>query len=189
MERLMSARLSPADRPFPHGVQERLDAIMPPGIPPLVLFTTLARDVRLFERFMGGSLLDRGNLDLRSREIIIDRVTALAKSEYEWGVHVALFAERASLGADEITSTVSGGATDPCWNEKEQALIAACDQLHTSCDLDDEVWARLTSHFSGEAILEFLMLCGFYRSVAYLTNALRLPMEPFARRFPTAAAT
>lgn len=185
----MSARLSPATPPFPPAIQGRLDAIMPPGVPPLVLFTTLARDPRLFERFMSGGLVDRGNLDLRTREIVIDRVTALAKSEYEWGVHVALFAKRASLGVDEIASTVSGGAQDACWTEKEQALISACDQLHATCDLDDEVWAKLTSHFSGEAILEILMLCGFYRSVAYLTNALRLPLESFARRFPTAVAS
>jgi alkylhydroperoxidase family enzyme len=184
----MSARISPAAQPYPQSIQKRLDKIMPPGMPPLVLFTTLARDSRLFERFMAGSLLDPGNLDLRSREIVIDRVTALARSEYEWGVHIALFAERASLSADQITSTASGDATDPCWNEREHALISACDQLHATCDLDDEAWMRLKLHFNDEAILEVLMLCGLYRSIAYLTNALRLPMEPFARRFPNMAA-
>ena len=33
------------------------------------------------------------------------------------------------------------------------------------------------------------MLCGLYRMVAYLTNALRLPLEPFARRFPEGTAS
>ena len=180
----MSAIISPAVRPFPQDIQDRLDKIMPPGMSPLVLFTTLARDARLFRRFMAGNLLDAGNLDLRSREIVIDRVTALARSEYEWGVHVALFAERATLSAEQIASTVLGGADDPCWNEQERALISACDQSHAACDVDDEAWAKLKSHFSDEAILEILMLCGLYRSVACLTNALRLPLEPFARRFP-----
>jgi alkylhydroperoxidase family enzyme len=184
MEVLMFARMSPAAPPYPQAIRERLDKIMPPGVPPLVLFTTLARDARLFERFMAGSLLDPGNLDLRAREIVIDRVTALARSEYEWGVHIALFAEKASLSADQIKSTASGDATDPCWSDRERALFSACDELHAACDLGDEAWARLRSHFSDEAILEILMLCGLYRLVAYLTNALRLPLEPFARRFP-----
>jgi alkylhydroperoxidase family enzyme len=184
----MSARVSAAARPYPQAIQERLDKIMPAGVPPLVLFTTLARDARLFERFMAGGLLDSGNLDLRAREIVIDRVTALARSEYEWGVHVALFAERASLSEDQIISTASGDATDPCWSDRERALISACDELHATCDLDDEAWARLRPHFTDEAILEILMLCGLYRLVAYLTNALRLPMEPFARRFPSGEA-
>jgi|GEM_PF-3525155 len=34
------------------------------------------------------------------------------------------------------------------------------------------------------------MLAGFYRTVADLTNRLRLPLEPFAARFhPTGAPT
>lgn len=56
----MSARISPAQPPFDAAVQARLDAVTPPGVPPLTLFTTLARDGRLFKRFMGGGLLDRG---------------------------------------------------------------------------------------------------------------------------------
>jgi alkylhydroperoxidase family enzyme len=184
----MSPRVSAAAGPHPQAIQERLDKITPPGVAPLVLFTTLARDARLFQRFMAGSLLDRGNLDLRTREIVIDRVTALARSEYEWGVHIALFAERVSLSEDQIISTASGDATDPCWSDRERALISACDKLHATCDLDDEAWAGLRSHFRNEAILEILMLCGLYRLVAYLTNALRLPMEPFARRFPNGDA-
>ena len=90
----MSARIPPATRPYAQRVQDRLEKFTPPGATPLVLFTTLARDARLFERFMAGNLLDSGNLDLHSRELVINRVTALARSEYEWGVHVALFARK-----------------------------------------------------------------------------------------------
>ena len=75
------------------------DRIMPPGAPPLALFTTLARDARLFERLRGGALLDKGHLTLRQREVVIDRVTALSGSEYEWGVHVAFFGKKAGLDA------------------------------------------------------------------------------------------
>jgi hypothetical protein len=53
---------------------------MPPGREPLVLFTTLARDERLFERFFAGGLLDQGQVTLRQREIVIDRTTALCRS-------------------------------------------------------------------------------------------------------------
>jgi hypothetical protein len=33
-------------------------------------------------------------------------------------------------------------------------------------------------------MLELLMLAGFYRTVGYLANGLRLPLEPGAARFP-----
>ena len=179
-----AARVTPAEAPYPAAIAERLARIMPPGVPPLTLFTTLARDERLFERFMNASLLDRGHLTLRQREIVIDRVTARAGSEYEWGVHVALFAARASLGPAEIAATVTGGADDPVWSADEQALVAAVDQLHAHCDLDEAAWQALSAHFSAAAILEILMLAGFYRMVSYLTNALRLAPEAFAARFP-----
>jgi hypothetical protein len=38
--------------------------------------------------------------------------------------------------------------------------------------------------FSEGALLELLMLAGFYRTVSYLTNALRLPLEPDTARLP-----
>ena len=38
-------------------------------------------------------------------------------------------------------------------------------------------------------IVELLLVAGFYRTVAYLTRALRLPLEPFAARFTAADAT
>src|SRR5512138_1980938 len=118
-----AARISPAPPPFPAEVQAWLDKTMPPGVPPLVLFTTLARDPRLFQRFMGGGLLDRGNLTLRQRELVIDRVTARCGSEYEWGVHVALFAKRAGLDAAQQRSLVRGGAGDACWSVEDALLI------------------------------------------------------------------
>jgi alkylhydroperoxidase family enzyme len=165
-------------------VQAAFDRIMPPGVPPLVLFTTLARDQRLYERFHNAGLLDKGNLTLRQREIVIDRITALSGSEYEWGVHIAFFAKRAGLDEAMQRSLVHGGADDACWTAEDRLLILACDQLHRHCDLNDGIWVELRGVFSENALIEILMLAGFYRTVSYLTNALRLPLEVHAARFP-----
>lgn len=178
------ARISPAQPPFPAEVQAWLDKTMPPGVPPLVLFTTLARDPRLFQRFMGGGLLDRGHLTLRQRELVIDRVTARCGSEYEWGVHVALFGARVELTPEQLASLVRGGPDDACWtDDAERALLRVCDELHATCTLSDETWGSARTHLSDEALVEVLMLAGFYRTVSYLTNALRLPLESFAPTF------
>ena len=180
----MEPRIAPLQPPFPAKIQETFDKIMPKGVPPLALFTTLARDERLYERFLGGSLLGPGHLTLRQREIVIDRITALSGSEYEWGVHVSFFGEAAGFTEEQLRSLVRGDADDPIWSEEERALIRACDQLHAACNLDDAAWDALRAHFSEEAVLEILMLAGLYRMVSYLTNALRLPLEPYAARFP-----
>lgn len=180
---MMSSRIAPASRPFSEAIQRRLDKIMGPGHEPLVLFTTLARDERLFERFTGGGLLDRGHLTLRQREIVIDRVTANCGSEYEWGVHVTMFAEKANLTAEQLVSIQRGCAEDDCWECTDALLIRLCDALQTKSDIDDALWGALTAHFDAETMLELLLLAGFYRTVSYLTNALRLPLEPWAARF------
>lgn len=181
----MTARIAPAAPPYEPEIQAAFDRIMPAGVPPLALFTTLARDPRLFERFRNGGLLDKGHLTLRQREIVIDRVTALAGSEYEWGVHVAFFGDRIGLDADQRRALVHGDGAAPCWSPEESVLIRACDQLHAICDLDDGLWRELREAFSDEAVMEILLLAGFYRTVSYLTNALRLPLESYAARFPT----
>ena len=180
----MTARIAPAPAPYAPDIQAWLDRTMPPGQPPLVLFTTLARDPRLFTKFFSAGLLDRGHLTLRQREIVIHRTTALCRSEYEWGVHVAIFAARVGFDAAHLRSLASGNVDDLLWADDERALLRLCDALHRDCTLDDVLWQQLKQHFSDEAMLELLMLAGFYRTVSYLTNALRLPLEPGAARFP-----
>jgi alkylhydroperoxidase family enzyme len=181
-----TARITPAQPPYATDVQAWLDRTMPPGQPPLVLFTTLARDPRLFNKFFAGGLLDRGHLTLRQRELVIHRTTALNRSEYEWGVHVAIFAARVQLTPEQLHSTVHGGADDGCWSDDDRLLLRLCDALHAHSTLDDALWAQLRERFSEVAMLELLLLAGFYRTVSYLTNALKLPPEPNAARFPPA---
>jgi len=181
----MTARINPMPPPYSTPVQSTFDKLMPAGVPPLTLFRMLATQPRLFDKFMAGGLLDKGHLTLRQREIIIDRVTAQCGSEYEWGVHIAFFAKKVDLTEPEIASLVHGGADDPCWLEpSERLLIRMCDGLHHGCEIEDGLWTELSTKFTTGALLEIMMLCGFYRTVSYLTNGARLPLEPFAARFP-----
>ena len=176
------ARIGPAAPPLEPGVQEAIDAVMR-GNPPLLLFTTMARDPRLFHKFFAGGLLDRGNLTIRQREIVIDRVTATCGAEYEWGVHVSVYGETAGLDREQVASLVAGGADDSCWSDEDRVLIRLCDSLSADCTVGDELWDELAALHTEEAIIELLMLAGFYRTVSYLVNGLRLPLEPGAARF------
>jgi len=177
-------RIAPLEPPYPADIAAQFDRIMR-GAPPLMLFRVMAGHARAWEKFRGGGLLDRGPLSLRAREIVIDRTCALNGSEYEWGVHVATFAAAAHLTADEVGATVHGGADAPCWSNAERALIAAVDALHVRATLSAVEFEELAAHYDTDQILEIILLCGFYRTVSYLTNALDLPLETGAARFPT----
>src|SRR5512138_1846242 len=133
-------RVEPVRPPFSPELQAIFDKIMPSGVPPLTLFTTLARVPRIYERFRAGSLLDRGPISLRQREIVIDRTCARCGCAYEWGVHVAFFAERVGLTADQQRATVQGASNDPAWSDEERLLIRLVDELHDGAEISDELW-------------------------------------------------
>ena len=119
-------RIAPLQPPYAPDIAGQFDRIMR-GAPPLVLFRVMAGNARAWEKFCAGSLLDRGPLSLREREIVIDRTCARTGCEYEWGVHVATFAAAAHLTDEQVRATVRGAASDACWTTAEQALIAAMD--------------------------------------------------------------
>jgi alkylhydroperoxidase family enzyme len=99
-------------------------------------------------------------------------------------VHVATFAEAAHLTDEQVRATVLGDADAPCWSAAEQALITAVDALHRGATLSDAEYKALSAHYDEAKILEIILLCGFYRTVSYLANALALPLEANAARFP-----
>lgn len=178
------SRMSAATPPYPASVQAQLEAIMPKGVAPLWLFRVLARDERLFGRFFAGGLLDRGQLTLREREIVILRVCANHRSEYEWGVHVTFFAERAKLDPEQVRATLNPDVGLACWSDRERLLLRMCDELLTRTRISDALWSALSEVYSEAARIELLMLANVYRGVSVLTNSLDMPLEEFAARFP-----
>jgi alkylhydroperoxidase family enzyme len=177
---------TPLTPPYAPDLQAVFDKIMPPGVPPLTLFTTLARVPRIWDRFRAGSLLDRDPVSLRHREIVIDRTCARCGCDYEWGVHVAYFADRAALTPEQVRATVRGGANDPVWSGEELLLIRLVDELHDAADISGELWKALATAFSTDQIFELIALVGFYHTVSFFANGLRLGAEPSSAPPPAA---
>jgi len=180
-------RVSPVCPPYSPRAAEQLEAMMPPGVPPLLLFRTFVRNLPMTAAMSGwGSyeLSKRLSLSIRDREIIIDRTCARCRCEYERGVHVAFFAERAGLSGEQITSLTHGGASDLCWaDERDRLLIEAADALHDSADIGTDLWHRLARVFSEEQLLDLLMLAGWYHAISYAANGARVAREDGAPRF------
>jgi alkylhydroperoxidase family enzyme len=176
-------RIEPLTAPYEREIEQQFERVMPPGEPPLLLFRTVATSERAWRKFRAGSLLSESPLGLRERELVIDRTCARAGCEYEWGVHVAFFADAARLTAEEVAATLRVPAAPEDWPEREAALIAAVDALHERARLSDAEFERLQAHYDDTQILEVLMLAGFYRTVSYLCNGLALPLEQKGARF------
>lgn len=171
------SRIAPAEAPWPESVQARFQKLTP-----LRLFRVLARDERLFARFVDGGLLDRGHLSLRERELAILTVCARCRSEYEWGVHVHFFAAKVGFSEAEIAATLKPYAAG-AWSGRDALIVRLCDALQDRCDIAQDFWTELRASFSEMALLELLLLIGKYRQVCILTNALALAPEQDAPRF------
>src|ERR1700721_2709062 len=101
------SRIAALEPPYAPEIQGQFDRVMR-GAAPLMLFRVIASNARAWEKFRAGSLLDRGPLSLREREILIDRTCAMTGCEYEWGVNVATFADAAYLTETQVRATVEG---------------------------------------------------------------------------------
>ena len=179
-------RVVPLDPPYAPAIQAAFDVVMPPGMPPLKLFRSLAHNPRVLQRLMAGGLLDRGSISLRERELLILRTTALCGAEYEWGVHVAAYNGAAGFTVAQLAATCEPASPPGLWSESEQALLALAEALHASARVEDELWSRLRVHFSEAQLIECLVLVGFYHTVSFVVNGLGVEHEAHAPRFPQA---
>jgi alkylhydroperoxidase family enzyme len=163
--------------------------MMPPGVEPLKLFRTVVRNRHILDkmRSTGAYLLNFGAVDPVDREIVIHRTCALCGCEYEWGVHVVAFGRPLGLSEKQICATVLGDGEDPAWSGRQASLIRLADELHDTATISDALWRALTDRYSESQLIELIALVGQYHVVCYLANALGVPCEDDAARFPDAA--
>jgi len=185
---LQAARIAPLEPPYSPDVEEMLKKWMPPdaGVEPLALFRTLVVHESLAARMrpLGAGILGHGLLEPRDRELLIHRTCARCGAEYEWGVHAAFFGPAVGLSERQLEATVAGWADDPVWSERERAVIALADELHDTAAVSDATYAGLEPHFTPQQILELVVTAGWYHTISFVIGATRLPLEPWAARFP-----
>jgi alkylhydroperoxidase family enzyme len=185
-EEVAVPRIAPLSEPYAPEVAARLDAMMPPGEPPIRLFRTLVRNLPMAAGLnaWGSYYLSRRlSLPLRDRELVIDRTTARCGCEYEWGVHVAFYGERVALTAEQIRSITHGSPADPCWNAHDALVIEAVDALCDTATVGEELWGRLVAELADTQLLDLFLLCGWYHAISFVANATQVEPEDWAPRF------
>lgn len=182
-------RIEPLEPPYADDVASVLERMMPPGVPPMALFRTFANNPAMtYGVNAWGSyyMSKQSSLDLRTREIVIDRATARCDCEYEWGVHIAFFAERVGLTDAQVRSLTFGRADDECWDrDRDRLVIELVDALHDNATVDDDLATRLAAEFSPAQQLDIMLLTGWYHGISYVARSANLAPEDFAARFTT----
>ena len=73
---------------------------------------------------------------------------------------------------------------DPRWSEDEAALLRAVDELEATGSLAGSTWEELGGFLDDERRMELLLVCGWYRTICTLCNAMALPLEDWMREWP-----
>src|SRR5271170_6431534 len=186
-ENPLRPRITPIEPPFTPEAADELPRWQPGDFAPLALFRTLVHHLPLAHAmyplghyFLGGS----SSLELRDREIVIDRVCARCGCEYEWGVHARIFADSAGLDGAQLTASVAEGSDASCWTDSDRLLIQMVDELHDSGRLSDDLRASMAARWSSEQLLELVVLAGWYHAISFVANGTQVPLEEWGLRFP-----
>ena len=159
----------------------------PVGLSASILLSRLGIPSRLVERRPSTALHPKArNINMRTMEIF--RQCGVEDGVRAAGLPITRSASPALCERKSKRSSLCvPGVTQPSctsWSEAEKVLIAIADALHHRATLSDAEFTLLKAHYDEAKILEIIQLCGFYRTVSYLANALALPLEEGAARFP-----
>jgi alkylhydroperoxidase family enzyme len=107
---------------------------------------------------------------------VILRVAGTCDGEYEEGQHRWIAAERAAMSADEIAAAVDP-AIGHVWSADDAALLGFVDEVLAEGTVTDGTWEGLAS-WGDTRRMELLVLIGFYRMLAVVTNGLGVELDP-----------
>lgn len=145
------------------------------GTGPPAIFTTLGKSGRLFWGWLvySAMMMPFGRLSRRETELVILRIAHLRRCEYERRHHEGL-ARRAGVPRYDIDRI--GHADLSSWQARDRAILHAATQFVEQRDINDTAWAQLSTHLDESQIIELLLLCGHYDSLA--TTLLTLRTRP-----------
>ncbi len=180
----MSNALTPISEPFPDDLGKAMNKYPRINGYLLTLFRTFANSKRFVERGVPNLLDEYSPLPIKTRELIILRVTANNDCEYEWGVHVSIFSERSGLSYGQIEATAKYKIDPTIWSDEENTLLQVVDSLCARGNVEQNLLHKFQSNWSKEQQLEIIALCGTYHTVSFVANIAELSKEKFAPSFP-----
>jgi alkylhydroperoxidase family enzyme len=147
------------------------------GTGPTNIFTTLGQDPRLFRVWLrySAQLMPFGRLPRRDTELVILRVAWQCSCAYEWHQHVPL-GLRAGLTPDEVAG-VAARSPGQGFTVRQQALLAAGDDLLAQRALSDSTWSAVRAVLSTREIIELCLLIGNYQGLAATIGGLGIQIE------------
>lgn len=141
------------------------------GLGQMLHYPALAKAFLTFNNHVAtGSTISR-----RIREILILRISWLRRAEYEFIQHVVL-GRKAGLSDLEI-ERVTLGPDAPGWDPVDADLVRAVDELHEHACIQNGTWARLSTHFNTNQLMDIVFAVGCYDLLAMVFKTFGAQLE------------
>jgi 4-carboxymuconolactone decarboxylase len=138
---------------------------------------TLARHPALTRAYhaFNGHVLFATTLSVRQRELLVLRVAAVRRADYEWAQHVVL-AHDAGIADDEI-ARVAAGPDAPGWAPLDRALVAAVDELLHDARIADATWKALAAELDDRQLMDLVFTVGAYDVLAMALRTFGIELD------------
>jgi 4-carboxymuconolactone decarboxylase len=143
---------------------------------------TLARHPDLTRAYhtFNGHVLFASTLSPRQRELLVLRVAAVRKSEYEWAQHVIL-ARDAGLNDEEI-ARIALGPEASGWSALDRAMVTAVDELISHAMISDSTWEVLAGELDDQQLMDLVFTVGAYEVLAMAFRSFGVELDADLRQ-------
>jgi alkylhydroperoxidase family enzyme len=146
---------------------------------PVGIFNMMAHAETVLKPLMklGGTFLGKLDLDPLLRELVILHAVNLEGGEYEWVQHVPVVL---ALGGSQaqVDALRAGDDQAACFSAAEKAVLRFTREVVVDVGASNEALAEAKKHLSDRAIVEVILVAGFYIMLARLTETLDIPNDP-----------
>jgi alkylhydroperoxidase family enzyme len=124
----------------------------------------------------GGNILARQKLNAALRELVILLVARMEGGTYEWVQHVPI-AEGVGCRKDQIAALENCRLDDPAFDVREKVMLAFSKEVIRDVKASEAAVKAMQAHFSPQEIVEVILTCGFYMTMARLTETTRVDVD------------
>jgi len=124
---------------------------------------------------LGITLLLKGQLPPKLRELAILRVGVLAKANYEWTKHVPM--AMAAGAIQEQIDSLPEWVNSKEFNEQERAVLRYTDEVSQDIRASDDTFSKIREFLTEREIIELTVTIGYYGMVCRTLESLQIELE------------
>ena len=125
---------------------------------------------------LGNAILTQQELEKALRELIILAVARLEGGIYEWVQHVPI-GERAGCTKEQIAALEALRFDDAAFDARAKAMLRLVCEVVRDVKASEAAVKDANAHFSPQEIVEIILTCGFYMTMARLTETTRVDVD------------